>query len=352
MHDAYSLCFQASDGDEFDNDDKTFPSCRYPPRMLWSRPRLGKINDGQINHCFVTALENMTEKLSDDGVVLCASDFSLTSLLAAKIICKLEVLVLEQSKLAQRGLHNLALSNDLSTEVICGDVSEVQSKLNGRKVSLLCGEPHFTSSLLPWHDLYFWYLRSELQSCLHEKAKVLPCRGQLWAAAVWFKDLWKIRAPAGVVEGFDVSPMDEMIDNALNKREYHEPEPHALWEYPNRLLTQPFKVMTFEFTDLVPESDINSKGSSEVEISESEHSTCHGVVLWMQYDLDDSHTVSTGLTSSNSELDLNSPQWSMHHKQAVFLFKRPVELISNCKLFYNITFVPSTGDVKMFFEIE
>jgi len=321
--------------------------------MLWSRPRLGKINDVKINNCYVTALKRTCEKVTEDGVVLCASDFSLLPLFAAKVNHKNDVLVIEQSKLAQRGLHNLARTNNVSIEVTCGDISAVKASLDGRKVSLLCGEPHFTSSLLPWHDLYFWYLRSELNPFMHEKATILPCRSQLWAAAVWFKDLWKIRAPVGVVEGFDVSPMDDMIDDALNKREYHEPEPHALWEYPNKLLTQPFQVMTFQFTELVPENDMNSKGSLKTAILDPEYSTCHGVVLWMEYVLNHSKTVSTGLILPDNDacFDLGNPRWSMHHKQAVFLFKRPAKLDRSCKLHYDITFVPSTGDVKMSFHI-
>ena len=321
--------------------------------MLWSRPRLGKLNDVEINNSYIASLKRIAQEIPSDGVVLCASDFSLLSLLAAQILSEKKVYAIEQSNLAQRGLCNLALNNKLSVEIVNGDVSSLATQLNGPKVSLFCGEPYFTSSILPWHDLYFWYLRSELDQCLHDKAKILPFRGHLCASAVWFKDLWKIRSPVGVVEGFDVSPMDEMIEEALCKREYHEAEPHALWEYPNKLLTRPSKILTFNFNETVPKKDMNSNGVVKIETVDPDISLCHGVVLWMQYDLDHCQTISTGLVSKNYDdcISLNNPVWSMHHKQAVFLFKRPIKLLADDKLRYDVTFLPSTGDIKMSFNV-
>ena len=44
------------------------------------------------------------------------------------------------------------------------------------------------------------------------KAKVLPCKMSVKAVAVDFLDLWKIRAPVGNCEGFDIGLFDELIE--------------------------------------------------------------------------------------------------------------------------------------------
>jgi len=54
----------------------------------------------------------------------------------------------------------------------------------GRHIDAVIGEPYFTSSLLPWHNLHFWYVVNSLQKLLHPKGNVvLPGRGSLMAIA-------------------------------------------------------------------------------------------------------------------------------------------------------------------------
>ena len=316
--------------------------------MLWSRPRLGKINDQTLNTKYIFALNEACAKVPKNGLVFCASDFSLLPLFAAKLCPSGKICTMERSRLAQRGLHNLASRNNVEIEVNPGVFSTLKSDLNGRKISLLCAEPYFTSSILPWHDLFFWYLRSELYCFLDKDATIMPCTARLCAAGVWFKDLWKIRAPVEKVEGFNVSPMDYMIEEALNKKEYFEPEPHALWEYPNMLVTKQHDVITFDLTKILPEENIISKGN--IDFINNIKSICHGVVLWMEYDLDHTRTISTGLLEPR-EGDSPDTQWSMHHKQAVFLFKRPAHIVADSLLNYELTFIPSSGDIKMKFDV-
>jgi hypothetical protein len=39
----------------------------------------------------------------------------------------------------------------------------------------------------------------------------MPTSGQLWAVPVHYRDLWKIRAPVEVVEGFDLKHFDQVV---------------------------------------------------------------------------------------------------------------------------------------------
>ncbi len=78
---------------------------------------------------------------------------------------------------------------------------------------MIC-EPNFSLSLLPWHNLRFWYELDKFRDSLTEASptpKIYPCRAELWVLPVKYRDLWKIRAPLKMVEGFDVSTFDKII---------------------------------------------------------------------------------------------------------------------------------------------
>lgn len=212
---------------------------------------------------------------------------------------------------------------------------------------MLIGEPYFSTSLLPWHSLYFWYCRTALARLLTPNATILPCSATLCMVAVEFQDLWRIRAPCGTCEGFDVGPMDEMVQQSLDFRESHEAEPQPLWEYPCRALTQPRAVMTFDFLQCVPEQPIRCQGS----LPFTRRGRCHGVALWMEYQLNDDIKVSMGLTRPVSEE--GACEWSLHRKQGVYFFRSPWESSGDgrASVSYSFTFEPSIGDIKMDFTV-
>lgn len=55
------------------------------------------------------------------------------------------------------------------------------------QVSVLMGEPYFSTSLLPWHSLTFWYRRTALAGLLRPDATVLPRAAALHVVAVEFQ---------------------------------------------------------------------------------------------------------------------------------------------------------------------
>ena len=57
------------------------------------------------------------------------------------------------------------------------EVSEVD--IGGKKLDLLVAEPYFISTLLPWHNLYFWYVRTALNALLSPEVVVMPCKAFL-----------------------------------------------------------------------------------------------------------------------------------------------------------------------------
>lgn len=55
------------------------------------------------------------------------------------------------------------------------------------QISVLMGEPYFSTSLLPWHSLFFWYCRTALAGLLQPNATILPCSASLHMVAVEFQ---------------------------------------------------------------------------------------------------------------------------------------------------------------------
>ncbi|KAG8563434.1 hypothetical protein GDO81_016073 [Engystomops pustulosus] len=162
------------------------------------------------------------------------------------------------------------------------------------------------------------------------------------------KDLWRIRSPCGSCEGFDVRIMDEMIKKSLDFRESQEAEPHPLWEYPCTALSDPTKLLTFDFRENIPTEDLKAEGSLNLVRS----GVCHGVVLWMTYQLTEDTSISTGLLQLSEET--GDCQWYPHSKQGIYFFTSPWTLepsptVSLNSIIYELTFKPQLGDLRMSF---
>ncbi|NWW36427.1 ANM7 methyltransferase, partial [Panurus biarmicus] len=265
------------------------PVCRCCAHVLWNRPRFGELNDQTRTLQYIKSLRKV---LKTDSVCLCISDGSLLPVLAHYLGAK----QVQYFVLFFRTLHfNLFFkANHLEDKI---KIIEARpellkpSHLEDKKISVLVGEPFFTTSLLPWHNLYFWYARTAVSSHLASNVTVLPQSASLHMMIVEFQDLWRIRSPCGTCEGFDVQTMDDMIKDSLNFRESKEAEPHPLWEYPCKSLSDPREVLAFDFTKPVPQHCLSTEGSVKL----SRKGKSHGAVLWMEYHLAADISVSTGL---------------------------------------------------------
>lgn len=323
------------------------PCCTCLAHLVWNRPRFGEINDKKRTESYVRALR---EVVHDDSVCLSVSDGSLLPLFAHLLGAK-KVFSVESINMTKQVIQQMLEANQIEggVELLEGRPERLSSyDLQDLQVSVLMGEPYFSSALLPWHSLYFWYCRSALASRLSPDVVVLPRSAQLHVVAVEFENLWRIRAPCGNCEGFDVTPMDEMIQRSLDFRESREAEPHALWEYPCRALTTSSSVMSFDFTQCVPQKHIVSEGS----LPFTRSGRCHGAVMWMDYHLTEDIIVSTGLIRPVSEQ--GQCEWSPHQKQAVFFLSSPCDVAAGdaSQVSYTFTFDPSAGDIRMDFSVK
>ncbi|XP_069017981.1 protein arginine N-methyltransferase 7 [Embiotoca jacksoni] len=323
------------------------PCCTCRAHLVWTRPRFGELNDRRRTESYVGALRSV---LREDSVCLSVSDGSLLPVFAHMLGAK-KVFALENSRMSKQVIEQVLEANSLSGAVDLLEIRPEQLTSNdvgGQRISVLMGEPYFSTTLLPWHSLFFWFCRSTLAGVLRPDATVLPGSASLHMVAVEFQDLWRIRAPCGSCEGFDVTPMDDMVQRSLDFRESREAEPHPLWEYPCRALTESTAVMTFDFTQCVPQQPISSRGS----LPFTRIGRCHGVALWMEFHLTDDITVSGGLTGPISEQ--GDCEWSRHRKQGVYFFRSAWESSGDGRaaVSYNFTFEPSLGDIKMDFSVK
>ncbi|KAM6354393.1 protein arginine N-methyltransferase 7 isoform 3-T6 [Alca torda] len=186
------------------------PVCRCQAHLLWNRPRFGQLNDQNRTRQYIKSL---TKVLQTDSVCLCISDGSLLPVLAHCLGAK-QVFTLENSAVSRSVMEKFFKANNLEDKIKIIDARPellTSSHLEDKKISVLVGEPFFTTSLLPWHNLYFWYARTAVTSHLTSSVTVLPQSASLHMMIVEFQDLWRIRSPCGTCEGFDVQTMDDMI---------------------------------------------------------------------------------------------------------------------------------------------
>uniref|UniRef100_A0A1A7X107 Protein arginine N-methyltransferase n=2 Tax=Iconisemion striatum TaxID=60296 RepID=A0A1A7X107_9TELE len=322
------------------------PCCTCQAHLVWTRPRFGELNDRRRTESYAGALRSV---LREDSVCLSISDGSLLPVFAHMLGAK-KVFSLENTRMFKQVIEQVLEANSMRGEVELLEIRPDQltsNDLRGEQISVLMGEPFFSTSLLPWHSLFFWYCRTALAGLLRPDAAILPGAASLHMVAVEFQDLWRIRAPCGTCEGFDVTPMDEMVQRSLDFRESREAEPHPLWEYPCRALTQSTAVMTFDFTQCVPQQPISSQGF----LPFIRDGCCHGIALWMEYHLTDDITISAGLTQPIS--DQGDCEWSRHRKQGVYFLRSARESSGDGRaaVSYSFTFEPSLGDIKMDFSI-
>lgn len=73
-----------------------------------------------------------------------------------------------------------------------------------------------------------------------------------------------------------------------------EPEPHPLWEYPAYARSEVTELMNFDLCSLVPEA-MTLRATGVIPLNKLQSKPCHGVVLWMDYQLSENTSASTGL---------------------------------------------------------
>ncbi len=218
-HDEYSLWFDVTAKDNpADIPQIPMPSPSPGLHLAVSRPRLGQINCRERN----AALVKVVRRLASEGAksFFCLGELSLLPLLAAASVPGATAVAAEKNTQMRSALLRLAEENGLADRVRILDCApEEMASLEDLPFAAeaTVGEPNFALSLLPWHNLRFWFCLDRLRKKIGPGGdssgdlKISPLSAEIWAAPVEYRDLWKIRAPLGEVEGFKMEPFDNII---------------------------------------------------------------------------------------------------------------------------------------------
>uniref|UniRef100_A0A669QY92 Protein arginine N-methyltransferase n=1 Tax=Phasianus colchicus TaxID=9054 RepID=A0A669QY92_PHACC len=311
------------------------PVCRCQAHLLWNRPRFGELNDQNRTRQYIKSLMNV------NSVCLCISDGSLLPVLAHYLGAE-QVFTLENSAVSCSVMKKFFKANHLEDKIKIVEARPellTSSHLEDKKISVLVGEPFFTTSLLPWHNLYFWYARTAVTEHLASNVTVLPQSAALHMMIVEFQ------VRLSFYYFF-------FLQNSLNFRESKEAEPHPLWEYPCKSLSNPQEVLLFDFRKTVPQH-YNAMVMDFNPLPLSRKGKSHGAVLWMEYHLTADISVSTGLMQISNEK--GNCEWNPHCKQAVYFFSSVIESETLADLpsavTYAINFDTKTGEIAMDFKL-
>ncbi|KAK9309305.1 hypothetical protein QLX08_001042 [Tetragonisca angustula] len=259
--------------------------------------------------------------------------------LAAVQLGAKKIFILETNFLSRKCIEMFVKTNELSKKVeIVESVDELppQSAIN-----FIFGEPYFITSIVPWENLYFWYLASRYSPQIQR----IPIAATIMGVIVEFKDLYKIRAPLGVCEGFDLSIFDKLIQASSDKSD-SPIEAQPLWEYPTKALSLPFVIKKFDLTQDVNEhEDINISECVPILTS----GMCNGVALWIDWQLNSEITVSSGPTVKVQSGERIS--WDPFTRQGVHLFKDITHVTQHSIISWSFNFAPRSGNIKYDFRI-
>ncbi|XP_076170688.1 arginine methyltransferase 7 isoform X2 [Ptiloglossa arizonensis] len=334
-HDEYSMWFQLISETINEIPDYNRPVCNCGVHIAYCRTRIGQLNDQKRNEKYIKALE---ENVTSDTVCLCLSDNCLLSLAAIKLGAK-KVFILETNFLSRKSTKMFINANELSERVqIIESIDDLPPE---NTINLIFGEPYFLTSIVPWENLYYWYISSKYSS----RVKKIPIAATIMGVAVEFKDLHKIRLPLGNCEGFDLSIFDEFIQESSEKSD-SPIEAQPLWEYPAKALSLPFVIQKFDLTK-------NANELKNINISDTipilENGSCNGVALWVDWHLNSEITVSSG---PNAEIQPSKRiSWDPFTRQGVHLFKNITSVTQQSVLLWSFVFVPQYGNIKFDFQV-
>jgi len=314
-----------------------------------SRSRLGQVNCASRNSLYAAALSRLIRKQkqavssqSEEGkscTVLCLGEQSLLGLLAAKLGVDKVIICCEENKYMRDYLLDCARQNEIADKIELVSQSWASTTTPLPPLNAVIAEPHFTTALLPWHNLHLWFILDSLN--LDPSTAIMPAKCRLFLLPMHFDNLWKIRAPLKSIEGFKMDHFDQIIhDASANSDQVVEPQP--LWEYPGTALSEPVEVVEFDLGNKVPGEKMNFSGNLRIE---SNLPMC-GVALWMDWQLDEETTVSSG--PRTKVLSGSKVCWEPDSKQGVHLLPTPTPAAS---LSYSAVFDPEEGDFTFTFKV-
>ncbi|XP_066254433.1 protein arginine N-methyltransferase 7 [Euwallacea similis] len=308
-HDEYSLWFNFTTTLRITDLHYLSPVCECGLHVAFSRTRIGQLNDTKRYKKFLRILE---ENIDKDSCILFLSDSFHYGLVASKLGAK-KLYFLDTNMICRKVLKEFIKHNKIDNAVILEDAKSLKN-IDLNTVSIVFGEPYFTSTILPWDNLLFLYLRGSIRTVLNKNVKVFPKSCNVKAVAVNFENLNKIREPLGICEGFSMANFDHLISESSNLSDDNV-EAQPLWEYPGIALSKETDIAQINLLE-EHESVLETQGTINIELDQP----CNGIALWVNWNLDDTAkgTISTGPTQPI--VVGQKVHWDIYTRQGVCLF--------------------------------
>ncbi|GAB6024738.1 Protein arginine n-methyltransferase [Chamberlinius hualienensis] len=312
------------------------PACTCGLHLVCNPQRMALLNDSTINSYYFSILKSV---INSETVCLFVGDgCSLLPLLAARLNAK-KVYVIDGSRLSSQILSRYVEVNGLKSKVkiltkSCECISS--EDLEGDKIDVVMSEPYFLSNYLPWHDIALWYLLGNMKDFMKADCYVTPSKCRLWAVGMSFDHLWKIRAPLGNVEGFDMTSFDQLVQNSSNVAD-SPVEPQPLWEYEGVALTEPIELFELHYRNLVDDEATAVHSVRSVPFKSS--GLCNAVAIWAEWWFDNEIKIVRGPTQP--VICGEKVHWDFNSKQGVY-FVSPEHVSTDSILSYDIQFQPKT----------
>ncbi|XP_029637505.1 protein arginine N-methyltransferase 7 [Octopus sinensis] len=335
-HDEYSWWFDVSTKKEPQvSISDVLPVCSCGIHLTYGRNRLGMLNDSVRNQVYVNELKKVINK---DTVCLSIGDGSLIPLIAAKLGAK-KVFAVETHKHNYQIIESFIKSNNAEGVITLLDKIPTKQQFDLMKVDIAIGEPSFNSCLLPWHNLHFWYILSELSSTL----TCYPNKMKIFGMAMQFRDLSKIRSAVKTCEGFCLEEFDSMIEDS-SLRVDRNIEAEVLWEYPGKALSEPLEIASFDLSSIFEENKVYNEHT----LTFTRNGTCNGIAFWVEFQYGTT-TISTGIINSEEKTSDGYVTWDKHTRQGVHLLNQPIDATSNGKFPVTLTYHPKSGQINIEF---
>ncbi|EAA04124.4 AGAP006938-PA [Anopheles gambiae str. PEST] len=312
-HDEFSLWFGV--GEQSVKEPLTAPHCTCGWHIAQSRSRIGQLNDSLRNKRYLNYFERV---FSSDSVVLVLSEGSLLGLAAARMGVK-QVLLYEPNAISRRCMEAFVEHNSVANVRFLPSADALEPE-QAATITHVFAEPHFPSAILPWDNLHYGDLLKNLRPLLPASVTVIPASGTLYALPVEFVDLYKINAPLGSCEGFDLTLMDQLIDQHSTFAD-SPVEAQPLWEYPSFPLAGTTRLIEINFV-----KDFEQSKLERGELFVSEPERLNGIAIWIDWHLDGSHspktTISSGPLVPVEESSDEPTRWNTNWRQGVHLLRK------------------------------
>jgi protein arginine N-methyltransferase 7 len=250
-------------------------------------------------------------------------DGLLLPLLILEYYPNIELIILQSTNIHLTHTLEAILLNSSTNQLNYRIISSLDKEfLDYHTIDMILSEPFFTSSILPWDNLHYYYLIEKYRSYFRSNIKLFPRKARIRCLALEFNNLYKIRSPVKQCCQFDLTPFDEQIlEASLNVDERIEPQ--SLFEYSSK------KPTLSSIIDLV---EINFEKTSNNEIEKfnseilfNENGICNGIAFWIDYELNENIWLTTGIENENDS-------WVNYSKQGVHLLPKPIHVQSGMKL--------------------